>query len=196
MRDAMPMRMSAFAEMLAKHLPADAIIFDEALTNSPELTRWLHAETPGALLPDARRHAWASAFPARSASSSPIPTARSSASPATAARCTPTRRCGPRRTTGIGAKFVVCNNSSYRLLKENLVDTGATSAARASGRVPAALRRARAVGTSWPSPAPGRAGAAGHQARRSSPRCARCSSTTARPARSRARPRRVLKGGR
>jgi benzoylformate decarboxylase len=42
-----PLHASQFAEELAKHLPPDAIIFDEALTTSPELTRYLTPTTPG-----------------------------------------------------------------------------------------------------------------------------------------------------
>ena len=38
-REVVPLHMSAFAEELAKHLPNDAIIFDEALTYTAELTR-------------------------------------------------------------------------------------------------------------------------------------------------------------
>ncbi|MFZ1896161.1 MAG: thiamine pyrophosphate-binding protein, partial [Rhodoplanes sp.] len=40
-REVVPLHMTAFAEELAKHLPRDAIIFDEALTNSVALTRYL-----------------------------------------------------------------------------------------------------------------------------------------------------------
>ncbi|MBE9170885.1 thiamine pyrophosphate-binding protein [Pleurocapsales cyanobacterium LEGE 06147] len=40
-RDSVPLHMSRFAEELAAQLPEDAIIFDEALTNSPELCRYL-----------------------------------------------------------------------------------------------------------------------------------------------------------
>jgi benzoylformate decarboxylase len=42
-----PLHASQFAEELARQLPADAIIFDEALTTSPELTRYLQPTTPG-----------------------------------------------------------------------------------------------------------------------------------------------------
>jgi benzoylformate decarboxylase len=45
--DALPLHASMFAEELAKHLPPDAIIFDEALTTSPELTRYLTPTSPG-----------------------------------------------------------------------------------------------------------------------------------------------------
>ena len=46
--DALPLHASLFAEELARQLPPDAIIFDEALTTSPELTRYLDAHAcPG-----------------------------------------------------------------------------------------------------------------------------------------------------
>ena len=46
-RDAVPMHMSRFMEELRAALPADAIIFDEALTNSPPISRYLPPTGPG-----------------------------------------------------------------------------------------------------------------------------------------------------
>jgi benzoylformate decarboxylase len=128
-----PLRMSSVAAQLASLLPADAIVFDEALTNSPELTRWLTPSIPGQFF------------------QTPGGTLGVGIPGAVGAKL-----AHPGRTvvgfTGdggamytyqalwtaahhrIGAKFVVCNNSSYRLLKQNLVrywqDTGAPDAAR------------------------------------------------------------------
>ena len=122
-----PLRMSVVAARLAEQLPADAIVFDEALTNSPELTRWLTPSVPGQFF------------------QTPGGTLGVGIPGAVGAKL-----AHPERTvvgfTGdggamytyqalwtaahhrIAAKFVVCNNSSYRLLKENLVrywqDTG------------------------------------------------------------------------
>jgi len=115
-----PLRMSSVAARLADLLPADAIVFDEALTNSPELTRWLTPSTPGNFF------------------QTPGGTLGVGIPGAVGAKL-----AHPGRTvvgfTGdggamytyqalwtaahhrIGAKFVVCNNSSYRLLKQNLV---------------------------------------------------------------------------
>jgi thiamine pyrophosphate-dependent acetolactate synthase large subunit-like protein len=45
--DSLPLHASLFAEELARQLPPDAIIFDEALTTSPDLTRYLTPTTPG-----------------------------------------------------------------------------------------------------------------------------------------------------
>jgi benzoylformate decarboxylase len=46
-RDAVPVRLSRFVEELAGGLPEDALIFDEAITHSPELTRHLPPNRPG-----------------------------------------------------------------------------------------------------------------------------------------------------
>jgi|GEM_PF-7125465 len=44
---AQPLQMAQFAIELAKHIPADTIIFDEALTSSPAVTRYLPPAKPG-----------------------------------------------------------------------------------------------------------------------------------------------------
>ncbi len=116
-----PLRMGTFAMELAKQLPADAIVFDESLTHFPELVRWVEPsllgsffQTPGGTLGVG------------------IPGAVG------------VKLAHPERTviglTGdggamytyqalwtaahlrLGAKFIVCNNRSYRLLKMNLLD--------------------------------------------------------------------------
>ena len=46
-RDEVPLHASRFMEELARRLPIDAVIFDEALTCSPELTRYLPPRLPG-----------------------------------------------------------------------------------------------------------------------------------------------------
>jgi thiamine pyrophosphate-dependent acetolactate synthase large subunit-like protein len=116
-----PLYMSAFAEELAAQLPEDAILYDESLTNLPELNRWLPPAAPGTFF------------------QSPGGTLGVGIPGAVGAKL-----AHPERTvvgfTGdggamytfqalwtaahyrVGAKFVVCNNRSYRLLKQNLVD--------------------------------------------------------------------------
>ncbi len=42
-----PLHMSQFMRILSEYLPADTVIFDEALTNSPEVTRYYPPHTPG-----------------------------------------------------------------------------------------------------------------------------------------------------
>ena len=119
-RSAVPLYLSAFAEELAKQLPEDAIIFDEALTHSPELTRYIVPGAPGRLF------------------QTPGGTLGVGIPGAVGVKL-----AHPERTvigfTGdggamytyqalwtaahyhIGAKFVVCHNSSYRILKQNIV---------------------------------------------------------------------------
>jgi len=46
-RDSIPLHMPRFMEELAKHLPGDAIIFDEALTSSPPISRYHQPHKPG-----------------------------------------------------------------------------------------------------------------------------------------------------
>ncbi|GAA3740192.1 thiamine pyrophosphate-binding protein [Salinactinospora qingdaonensis] len=120
-RQEVPLRMSAVAEQLAELLPDDTVIFDEALTHSPELTRWLPPHTPGDFF------------------QTPGGTLGIGIPGAVGAKL-----AHPERTvvgfTGDGGamftfqalwtaahhridvKLVVCHNASYRLLKENLVD--------------------------------------------------------------------------
>jgi benzoylformate decarboxylase len=119
-RGEVPMRASAFVEALARHLPADAIIFDEALTTSPALTRYipptqpdmffqtrggsLGVGIPGALgLKLAKPDKTVVGFTGDGGSMYTIQALW------TAARY------------NIGAKFVICNNQSYMLLKQNIM---------------------------------------------------------------------------
>src|SRR5271157_2998274 len=46
-REEVPLHASRFMEELARVLPQDAVIFDEALTSSPELTRYMPPSKPG-----------------------------------------------------------------------------------------------------------------------------------------------------
>jgi benzoylformate decarboxylase len=118
-RDAVPVRMSRFMEELANALPQDAIIFDEALTNSPPIVRYRPPSTtseyfltrggslgigiPGAIgAKIARPDRTVVGFTGDGGSMYTIQALW------TAAR------------HNIDAKFVVCNNASYRLLQLNI----------------------------------------------------------------------------
>jgi thiamine pyrophosphate-dependent acetolactate synthase large subunit-like protein len=120
-RSATPLHMSVFAEELAKQLPADAIVFDESLTYSPELTRYVvpgvpgnFFQTPGGTLgiglPGAvgvklaRPHQTVIGLTGDGGALYTFPALWTAAH------------------HRIGAKFVVCHNRSYRLLKQNLVN--------------------------------------------------------------------------
>jgi benzoylformate decarboxylase len=118
-RDDMPMPASRFMAELAELAPADVIVFDEALTTSPDLVRYLPPTRPGAY------------FQTRGGSLGVgVPGALG------------LKLANPERTvfgfTGdggamytiqalwtaahhqIGAKIVICNNGSYRILKDNI----------------------------------------------------------------------------
>jgi benzoylformate decarboxylase len=119
LRGAVPLHFAPFMEELAGLLPEDAIIFDEALTNSPPISRYrsfqhagdyfltrggsLGVGIPGALgvkLAHPQRPVWG--FTGDGAVMYTIQALW------TAAR------------HGIDAKFVICNNGSYRLLQANI----------------------------------------------------------------------------
>jgi thiamine pyrophosphate-dependent acetolactate synthase large subunit-like protein len=122
LRDHVPLHGSRFMADLAERLsrlPEPALIFDEALTHSPELTRYIPQDSigtyfqtrvgmlgtglPGTLgLKVARPDRTVFGFSGDGGSMSTIQAL------STAAR------------HNIGAKFVVCNNRSYRILKYNL----------------------------------------------------------------------------
>ena len=116
-----PVRMAQVAECLADLLPADAVIFDEALTNSPALTRWLTPsrpghffQTPGGTLGVGIPGAVGAklAHPGRTVVGF---TGDGGAMYTYQALWTAAHH-------RIGAKFVVCHNESYHLLKLNLVE--------------------------------------------------------------------------
>jgi benzoylformate decarboxylase len=118
-RDAVPLKMSRFMEELSAELPNDAIIFDEALTNSPPIVRYRPPSTtseyfltrggslgvgiPGAIgAKIARPDRTVIGFTGDGGSMYTIQALW------TAAR------------HNVAAKFVVCNNASYRLLQLNI----------------------------------------------------------------------------
>ncbi len=116
-----PVRMSAVAACLADLLPDDAVVFDEALTNSPDLTRWLTPskpghffQTPGGTLGVGIPGAVGAklAHPGRTVVGF---TGDGGAMYTYQALWTAAHH-------RIGAKFVVCHNAAYRLLKVNLLE--------------------------------------------------------------------------
>jgi benzoylformate decarboxylase len=117
--DEVPMRPARFMAELAARLPADAIVFDEALTASPELMRYLTPSVPGQY------------FQTRGGSLGVGITGAIGIKLAQPERVvfgfsgdggsmyTP-QALWTAAHHQIGAKFVVCNNRSYKLLKVNI----------------------------------------------------------------------------
>ena len=120
-RDAVPLHMTAFAEELAKHLPKDVIIFDEALTNSLALTRYLPPSIPGHLY-QTPGGTLGVGFPGAIGVklAHPERTVVGFSGDGGAVFTIPALWTAAHYR--IGAKFVVCNNRSYRILKQNLVN--------------------------------------------------------------------------
>ena len=117
--DQTPMRPARFMSELAKRLDRNALIFDEALTSSPELVRYLSPDQPG------------SYYQTRGGSLGVGIPGAIGAKLANAERTVIgfTGDGGSMYTIqalwtaahhGIGAKFVICNNGSYKLLKLNI----------------------------------------------------------------------------
>lgn len=115
-----PLRMSAFAARLAARLPDDAVIFDEALTNSPELTRWLTPERPGSFF-QTPGGTLGVGIPGAVGVKLAQPDRTVVGFTGDGGAMYTYQALWSAAHHRIGAKFVVCHNSSYRLLKENLV---------------------------------------------------------------------------
>jgi thiamine pyrophosphate-dependent acetolactate synthase large subunit-like protein len=120
LRETIPLHMPAFAEELAKQLPADALIYDEALTYSGDLTRYLvpdragsFFQTPGGTL--------GVAFPGAVGANLAHPDRTVIGFGGDGGALYTFLALWTAAHYRIATKFVVCNNRSYRLLKDNLV---------------------------------------------------------------------------
>jgi thiamine pyrophosphate-dependent acetolactate synthase large subunit-like protein len=118
-RDATPLKMSRFMEELAPQLPEDAIIFDEALTSSPAVVRYYPPTKAGQYFVT-RGGSLGVGIPgaigARLANPDKLVigfTGDGGAMYTIQALWTAARH-------NVNAKFVVCNNASYRLLQLNI----------------------------------------------------------------------------
>jgi benzoylformate decarboxylase len=119
-REETPLRMSVVASRLAELLPPDAIIFDEALTNSPELTRWVTPERPGHFF-QTPGGTLGVGLPGAVGLKLAHPGKTVVGFSGDGGSMYTYQALWSAAHHKIAAKFVVCHNSSYRLLKENLV---------------------------------------------------------------------------
>jgi len=118
-RDAVPLQMARFVEELKAALPGDALIFDEALTNSPPISRYLQPQRTGQYFVT-RGGSLGVGFPGAIGLKLANPgktvvgfSGDGGAMYTIQALWTAVRH-------NVGAKFVVCNNRSYRLLQLNV----------------------------------------------------------------------------
>jgi thiamine pyrophosphate-dependent acetolactate synthase large subunit-like protein len=117
--DALPLHASMFAEELAKHLPPDAIIFDEALTTSPELTRYLAPTRPGSYFLT-RGGSLGVGIPGAIGIKIANPDKVVFGFTGDGGSMYTIQALWTAAKYNVAAKFVVCNNHSYELLKLNI----------------------------------------------------------------------------
>jgi benzoylformate decarboxylase len=117
--DSVPMHASLFAEELARQLPRDAIIFDEALTTSPDLTRYLVPTAPGSYYLT-RGGSLGVGFPGAIGLKIANPDRTVIGFSGDGGSLYTIQALWTAARYNVGAKFVVCNNHSYELLKVNI----------------------------------------------------------------------------
>jgi benzoylformate decarboxylase len=116
-----PLHFARFMEELRKHMPADTIVFDEALTNSPALTRYMPS-TEACHFFQTRGGSLGVGIPGAIGAKLARPdktvigvTGDGGAMYTIQALWTAARH-------NVDAKFIVCNNRSYRLLQLNIAE--------------------------------------------------------------------------
>jgi benzoylformate decarboxylase len=114
-----PLRMAQFGAALAKRLPAGTIVFDEALTSSPGLTRYLPAAAPGQYFMT-RGGSLGIGFPGAIGVKLAFPQHPVIGFSGDGGSMYTIQALWSAVRHGAGAKFVVCNNGSYKLLQLNI----------------------------------------------------------------------------
>ncbi|HEX9132904.1 MAG TPA: thiamine pyrophosphate-binding protein [Ktedonobacteraceae bacterium] len=118
-RDALPLHPSRFLEELAAQLPKDAMIFDEALTVSPDLVQYLPPTTPGHYF-QTRGGSLGVGIPGAIGLKLAYPDKTVIGFSGDGGSMYTIQALWTAAHHKIGAKFVVCNNHSYELLKLNM----------------------------------------------------------------------------
>lgn len=118
-REHVPLHPSQFMEELAAQLSKDAIIFDEALTTTPDLVRYIPQTTPGHYFLT-RGGSLGVGFPGAIGIKLAHPDKTVIGFSGDGGCMYTIQALWTAAHYKIGAKFVVCNNHSYELLKLNL----------------------------------------------------------------------------
>jgi benzoylformate decarboxylase len=118
-RDDVPMHASRFMEELGAALPRDAIVFDEALTCSPDLTRYVPPTTPGHYF-QTHGGSLGTGIPGALGLKLAHPDKTVIGLTGDGGSMYTIQALWSAAHHRIGAKFVVCNNRSYQLLKLNI----------------------------------------------------------------------------
>ncbi len=118
-RDAVPLHSSRFMEELAAQLPKDALIFDEALTVSPDLVHYIPPTTPGHYFLT-RGGSLGVGLPGAIGLKLAHPDKTVIGFSGDGGSMYTIQALWTAAHHKIGAKFVICNNHSYELLKLNI----------------------------------------------------------------------------
>ena len=118
-RDAVPLRMSRFMEELDAQLPADAIIFDEGLTSSPAIVRYRPPQRTGEYFLT-RGGSLGVGIPGAIGAKLANPDRTVIGFTGDGGSMYTIQALWTAARHNVAAKFVVCNNSSYRLLQLNI----------------------------------------------------------------------------
>lgn len=119
-RDEVPMHPSRFMEELARQAPADTVIFDEALTTSPDLTRYLPPTLPGHFF-QTRGGSLGVGIPGALGVKIANPEKTVIGFTGDGGSMYTIQALWTAARYNIAAKFVICNNQSYMLLKLNIL---------------------------------------------------------------------------
>lgn len=118
-RDETPLRASRFMEELAAQLPKDALIFDEALTCSPELVRYLPPNLPGHFF-QTRGGSLGVGIPGAIGLKLARPDLPVVGFTGDGGSMYTIQALWTAAHHGVDAKFIICNNHGYKLLKFNI----------------------------------------------------------------------------
>lgn len=115
----LPLHMSQFAEVLAQKLPADTVVFDEGLTSSPDFIRYFPPRLPGHYF-FTRGGSLGVGFPGAIGLKIAHPDKLVIGLSGDGGSMYTIQALWSAVRHGTGAKFIVCNNGSYKLLQLNL----------------------------------------------------------------------------
>jgi benzoylformate decarboxylase len=119
-RNAYPLRASRFMEELAKYVPEDTMVFDEALTVSPDVTRYLPPVLPNHFF-QTRGGSLGVGIPGALGIKLAHPEKTVIGFTGDGGSMYTIQALWTAAHHNIGAKFVICNNQSYMLLKLNIL---------------------------------------------------------------------------
>jgi thiamine pyrophosphate-dependent acetolactate synthase large subunit-like protein len=117
--DATPLSMARFMRELASYMPENAIIFDEALTSSPEVVRYYAPKQPGHYFLT-RGGSLGVGIPGAIGAKLANPDKLVIGFTGDGGSMYTIQALWTAARHNIGAKFVICNNASYRLLQLNI----------------------------------------------------------------------------